>query len=166
MERSDYKDVYSVARDPLIWEQHPDRYRFLPECFQKYFESMIASESAFVVMDKSTHLIIGCTRFKIIEAFDSTIEIGWTFLSRKYWGGKFNRAIKVLMIRHALQDFDRVVLIIGRRNIRSQKATEKIGGRLCRDDRVVSKLVNHIDDLVYIIGQPFNLDPNPGLSQG
>jgi RimJ/RimL family protein N-acetyltransferase len=57
------------------------------------------------------------------------VEIGWTFLARSHWGGKYNGQMKELMLRHAFRFVERVVFLIGEHNLRSQRAVEKIGGR-------------------------------------
>jgi RimJ/RimL family protein N-acetyltransferase len=49
-------------------------------------------------------------------------------LARSHWGGKYNREMKHLMLRHAFRFVKRVVFLIGTQNIRSQKAIEKLGG--------------------------------------
>jgi RimJ/RimL family protein N-acetyltransferase len=58
----------------------------------------------------------------------SEIEIGWTFLTRRYWGGRYNWEMKQLMLAHAFKFVETVVFLVGQDNIRSQKAMEKIGG--------------------------------------
>ena len=58
------------------------------------------------------------------------IEIGWSFLARPYWGGRYNGEMKRLMLDHAYKFVNRVLFIIGPENIRSRRAVEKIGGRL------------------------------------
>ena len=55
------------------------------------------------------------------------VEIGWTFLARAYWGGRYNGEMKRLMLEHAFRSVDRVIFIIGPENRRSQRAVEKIG---------------------------------------
>lgn len=55
------------------------------------------------------------------------VEIGWTFLARAYWGGRYNGEMKRLMLRHAFAAVSRVIFVIGAGNIRSQRAIEKIG---------------------------------------
>ena len=57
----------------------------------------------------------------------SEIEIGWTFLVRKHWGGTTNREVKRLMLDHAFTFVDTVVFWVGEANWRSQRAMEKIG---------------------------------------
>lgn len=56
------------------------------------------------------------------------VEIGWTFLARAYWGGVYNGEMKRLMLRHAFRFVDGVVFLVGKQNVRSQRAVEKIGG--------------------------------------
>jgi RimJ/RimL family protein N-acetyltransferase len=57
----------------------------------------------------------------------SEIEIGWTFLTRRYWGGRYNWEMKQLMLAHAFKFVENVIFYVGENNIRSQKAMEKIG---------------------------------------
>lgn len=123
----DWGGLFVVASDPLIWEQHPESDRYKQEVFKVFFEGAMESGGAFVVIDTKTQQIIGSTRFHGYDPEKSEIEIGWTFLARKYWGGRYNREMKQLMLNHAFKYVDDVVFFIGENNIRSQKATEKIG---------------------------------------
>jgi RimJ/RimL family protein N-acetyltransferase len=125
----DYDAVYAAASDPLIWEQHPDRERYKPEIFREYFQSGIDSGGAFAIIGRASGRIIGSSRYWNYKLEESEIEVGWTFLERKYWGGEINREVKQLMLRHAFRFVERVVLIVGEHNLRSQRAVEKIGGR-------------------------------------
>ena len=80
------------------------------------------------MIDTKTQRIIGSTRFHGYDPEKSEIEIGWTFLARNYWGGRYNREMKRLMLDHAFKFVGNVVFYVGENNVRSQKATEKIGG--------------------------------------
>ena len=123
----DWDDLFSVASDPLIWEQHPESDRYKEEVFKIFFKDALESGGAFVVIDTKNKRIIGSTRFHGYDPEKSEIEIGWTFLARKYWGGRYNREMKQLMLAHAFKFVENVVFFVGENNIRSQKATEKIG---------------------------------------
>jgi RimJ/RimL family protein N-acetyltransferase len=112
----DYDAVYAAASDPLIWEQHPDRERYKPEIFREYFQSGIDSGGAFAIVDRASGRIIGSSRYWNYKPEESEIEVGWTFLERKYWGGATNREIKRLMLRHAFRFVERVILIVGEHN--------------------------------------------------
>jgi RimJ/RimL family protein N-acetyltransferase len=123
----DWDDLFAVASDPLIWEQHPESDRYKEEVFKVFFEGALESGGAFVVIDTKTQQIIGSTRFHGYDPEKSEIEIGWTFLARKYWGGQYNREMKQLMLAHAFKFVENVIFYVGENNVRSQKATEKIG---------------------------------------
>lgn len=124
----DWDALFSVASDPLIWEQHPQRERYKPEVFRKYFDGAMESGGAFLVLDAVTGEVIGSTRFYEYHEAKSEIEIGWTFLARSRWGSPYNREMKQLLLTHALQFVDTVVFRVGMQNMRSQRAMEKIGG--------------------------------------
>jgi RimJ/RimL family protein N-acetyltransferase len=124
----DWNDLFAVASDPLIWEQHPESDRYKEEVFKAFFQGALESGGAFVVIDAKNQKIIGSTRFHGYDPAKSEIEIGWTFLARKYWGGRYNREMKRLMLDHAFKFVGNVVFYVGENNVRSQKATEKIGG--------------------------------------
>ena len=124
----DWDDLFAVASDPLIWEQHPESDRYKEDVFKVFFREAMACGGAFVIIDKKSGHIIGSTRFHGDAPERSEIEIGWTFVARKYWGGQYNRELKDLMLAHAFKFVENVVLLVGQNNIRSQRATEKIGG--------------------------------------
>jgi N-acetyltransferase len=123
----DWNDLFATASDPLIWEQHPESDRYKDEVFKVFFKDALESGGAFVVIDTKNKRIIGSTRFDQYDPEKSEVEIGWTFLARKYWGGQYNREMKQLMLAHAFQFVENVVFYVGENNVRSQKATEKIG---------------------------------------
>ena len=123
----DWDDLFAVASDPLIWEQHPESDRYKEDVFKVFFKDALESGGAFVVIDRKNKRIIGSTRFHGYEPEKSEIEIGWTFLARKYWGGRHNWEMKQLMLAHAFQFVNNVVFYVGENNMRSRRATEKIG---------------------------------------
>ncbi len=123
----DWDDLFTIASDPFIWEQHPESDRYKENVFKVFFKEALDSGGAFVVIDNKTQQIIGSTRFYGYDSEKSEIEIGWTFLARKYWGGRYNREMKQLMLAHAFNFVESVVFFVGENNTRSQKATEKIG---------------------------------------
>jgi RimJ/RimL family protein N-acetyltransferase len=124
----DFDDLYAVASDPGIWEQHPASDRHKKDVFEGFFRDAVASGGAFVVIDRSTGRMIGSSRYYGLDDARSEVEIGWSFLARAYWGGVYNREMKELMLRHAFQYVRSVVFLVGPNNMRSQRAMEKIGG--------------------------------------
>lgn len=142
----DFPELYAVASDPLIWEQHPVKDRYQEAVFKGFFQEAIASGGALVAMDANDGRIIGSSRFHGYDEEKSEIEIGWTFLARSHWGGIYNREMKRLMIQHAFQFVNRVLFVVGPQNLRSQKAVEKLGGV-----RVGTKHHGGLDCFVYQI---------------
>ena len=123
----DFDDLYAVAADPLIWEQHPNRDRHREEVFRQFFHEALESGGALIVIDSDDDQVIGSSRYHAYDPEKSEIEIGWTFLARSRWGGLYNREMKQLMLRHAFRFVKKVVFLVGPQNLRSQRALEKIG---------------------------------------
>lgn len=130
LQTADFERLYALASDPLIWEQHPEPDRYRRSVFEGYFAGAMASGGAFLVLDAATQQPIGSTRFYDFDAQMGYIYIGYTFLARAYWGGKYNRAVKKLLLTHAFQYVDTVRFSVGQHNIRSQTAMQRIGGTL------------------------------------
>jgi RimJ/RimL family protein N-acetyltransferase len=124
----DFQDLYAVASDPLVWEQHPVRDRYKEEVFRTFFREAMESGGALIAIDCKDGQVIGSSRFHGYNEEKSEIEIGWTFLARSHWGGTYNKEMKRLMIRHAFRFVNSVVFLVGPQNFRSQRALEKIGG--------------------------------------
>jgi RimJ/RimL family protein N-acetyltransferase len=123
----DWDELFAVASDPLIWEQHPEQDRHTENVFRTFFKEALESGGAFVIIDRQTQHIIGSTRFYGYDPEKSEIEIGWTFLARKCWGGRFNAEMKRLLLNHAFKFVESIVFFVGEDNVRSQKAMEKVG---------------------------------------
>lgn len=130
LKESDFEQLFKVAKDPLIWEQHPNYDRYKKHVYSEFFQDSIESKGALIVIDKSNNKIIGSTRFKPIKHNKNAVEIGWSFLSRHYWGGTYNKSMKVLMIDYAFKFVENIIFYIGKNNMRSQKAVQKIGGTI------------------------------------
>lgn len=142
---ADWADLYAVASDPLIWEQHPASDRWREEVFRLFFDEALDSGGALVAIDRAGSSIVGSSRFFGHDPVRREVEIGWTFLARSHWGGVCNREMKTLMLDHAFRFVDSVLFIVGPDNRRSQRAVEKIGGvlegRRRRDDTGLESLV-------------------------
>lgn len=134
--RGDFDALFAAASDPLIWEQHPETDRYTREVFQKYFDGAMESKGAFAIIERSSGRIIGSSRYCALNPAEREVEIGFTFLERAFWGGLYNRELKSVMLDHAFQFVDRVVFVVGEKNLRSQKALEKIGARFLRKKQV------------------------------
>lgn len=146
----DRENLFLAANDPLIWEQHPAK-RFKKEVFDVFFNESIATGGALAIEDKNSGKIIGSSRFNIIPGKVDSIEIGWSFLQRKYWGGKYNASFKELMMDHAFASVENVLYYVALENYRSQNAVLKIGGTLLTGDQYESYKKPNKDHKIYII---------------
>jgi RimJ/RimL family protein N-acetyltransferase len=144
----DWTSMFAAAADPEIWKQHPATDRFTEPVFREYFDGAIDCGSAFAFVDRKSGKIIGSSRYHGLDSVNSEIEIGWTFLSRDYWGGSFNSEIKQLMLEHAFLFVDTVVFWVGETNSRSRRAMEKIGGVL-RDGVRIRDISGDDPNVVY-----------------
>jgi len=126
MEASHLELLFAVASDPMIWEQHPKWDRYKREVFERFVNECLGFGSALVIREAKTKQVIGSSTYKI-DAARNEVEIGWTYLARAYWGGRYNGEAKRLMLAHAFRFFPRVVFRIGPNNLRSRRAVEKIG---------------------------------------
>lgn len=124
----DFAALYSVASDPRIWEQHPASNRHEEAVFRAFFKGALESGGAFAVLDRADGQIIGSSRYHGYDEARSEIEIGWTFLARSRWGGRYNGEMKRLMLAHAFRFVRRVRFSVGVNNTRSRMAVERIGG--------------------------------------
>lgn len=127
---ADFDELFAVAADPLLWEQHPQPERCREEVFRVFFSDALASGGAFAVIDNRASRLIGSSRYHGYDVDRREVEIGWTFLARSHWGGFYNKELKQLMLNHAFQFVDTVVFLVGTENLRSRRAVEKLGGVL------------------------------------
>ena len=149
--REDFDALFEAARDPLIWEQHPENDRHTREVFQGYFDGAIESKGAFAVIETKSGRIIGSSRYCNLNPVEREVEIGWTFLGRAFWGGSINRELKSLMLDHAFRFVDRVVFVVGENNLRSQKALQKIGARFSKKAQSPARDGAMRPNLVFVI---------------
>jgi RimJ/RimL family protein N-acetyltransferase len=131
--RADYEPLYRAASDPLIWAQHPEPLRWQREIFDALFERLTGLGGALLVTDQLSEAVIGVSSYYDHRLDSQDIVIGYTFLTRPFWGGRYNAELKLLMLRHAFQFVETVWFHVGKQNTRSQKAMEKIGAQLSHE---------------------------------
>jgi RimJ/RimL family protein N-acetyltransferase len=142
----DFAALFSVASDPLIWEQHPNHDRWREDVFRDFFADAMADGGALAAIDRRDGRIVGSSRYHGFRDGTEEVEIGWTFLARSHWGGPYNGEMKRLMLEHAFRSFPRVVFLVGPNNLRSQRAVEKIGGV-----RAGTRVVRRRESVVFVL---------------
>ena len=127
LQDKDFDDLYAVASDPKIWEQHPNKDRCKIEVFKVFFDGAMQSKGAFKIVNKASGHVMGSTRFYDHNQEENSISIGYTFYGREYWGKGFNHSVKSLMLDYIFQFVSKVHFHIGADNIRSQIAIGRLG---------------------------------------
>lgn len=145
----DWDALFAVASDPLIWAQHPAHDRWQESVFRAFFDDALANKGALLALDAKTGAVIGSSRFQGLEEEDGgSVEIGWTFLARSHWGGRWNHEMKRLMLVHALASVAEVRFLVGETNTRSRRALENIGAQLTdrRKERIMAggEIIPHL----------------------
>ena len=136
LKQAHFEELYLVASDPLIWEQHPNPDRYKLDAFTNYFKGAMESGGAFIIRDTLSGKALGSSRYCAYDAANKEIQIGYTFFARSCWGKSINKEVKILMLNHAFNYVDKVAFYVGANNIRSQKAMERIGGIKIREEVV------------------------------
>jgi len=128
-------DLVVAAADEEIWRYMPATL-LTAEQMQEWLVSTLELQAGgavlpFAIVDRSTGRAIGSTRYLTIMPKDRGIEIGWTWLARAAWRTPVNTECKYMLLRHAFETLGciRVQLKTDRRNERSRRAIERIGGQ-------------------------------------
>jgi len=127
LKEDDFEDLFNVASNPKIWEQHPNKERWKREIFHVFFEGALQSKGAYKIIEKATGKAIGSTRFYDYNENDKSIFIGYTFYAVEQWGKGINALVKQTMLDYIFQFTDKVKFQVGANNIRSQKAISRLG---------------------------------------
>jgi len=136
LQADDFKDLYAVAADPRIWEQHPNKDRWQEPAFTTFFEGALQSKGAFKIVDKVTGATLGSTRFYDYNPEDKSIFIGYTFYGTSSWGKGINPAVKALLLDYVFEFVETVRFHIGADNVRSQMAIQRLGATKVAEQEV------------------------------
>ena len=135
LKASDFDDLYAVASDSLLWEQHPEADRWKRSKFRHFFQGGLANDlGCFVIREKQSGRAVGSSRFYGYEVANTCIRIGYTFIAREFWGTSANRELKEVMLLRAFKVTDRVFFDIGPHNFRSIAAVKKLGAAFSHNE--------------------------------
>lgn len=147
LEKEHFEELYIAAADKELWELLPadcsDRTVFHNTYEFALNERETGNQYPFVIRHKETQKLIGSTRFFEIYPADKKLEIGWTWITKEFWGTSINPECKLLLLTFCFEILktNRVQLRTKDNNFRSRKAIEKIGGvfeGILRKDKVSS----------------------------
>lgn len=143
--------LFAVASDRLLWELHPAHDRWQRPVFEAFFDDGLRSCGALTVIDSVSGMVAGATRFGLNNEDRGEIEIGWTYLARKYWGGPGNSEMKRLMIDHVRGEVSAVTFVVGVANFRSRRALEKLGACLRPGTQTRTMAGRQVEHVTYAI---------------
>jgi RimJ/RimL family protein N-acetyltransferase len=130
---SDLNEFTHISKESSIWEYFTSDLNneenikmWIDEALDQY---KAKSRYPFTIIDKILRRTAGSTSFGNISYKDRRIEIGWTWLGKKFQGSGINRHCKFLMLKYAFEvlDFERVEFKTDVLNLQARKALEKIG---------------------------------------
>ena len=119
------ENIWSYLQYNIHSEKDFDNYiKFVNDCVHNQ------TQYFWTIINKQTNEVLGSTGFLRIDVTNKKLEIGGTWLTPKVWGTKVNLETKYLLLDFCFCDNQivRVELRTREKNIRSQKAIEKIGG--------------------------------------
>ena len=157
---ADWDALYAVASDKELWAGHPSHDRWQEPVFRAFFEEALAKGGALAIVDKhalssvegATGAVIGSSRFQDYEpANGGSVEIGWSFIPRAYWGRGYNAEFKGLMLAHAFESVEQVKFRVGADNVISRKAMANIGGRLTGETFVAERVGRPVEHVIFEI---------------
>jgi RimJ/RimL family protein N-acetyltransferase len=120
-------------------------------------EARAGQEVPFAIVERASGRAVGSTRFLDLQRPHRALEIGWTWIGPACRRTAVNTECKELLLRHAFEDLGahRVTLKTDARNVRSQRAIERIGAvregvlrrhRVCWDGAVRDTVCYGITD--------------------
>jgi RimJ/RimL family protein N-acetyltransferase len=127
-------DLLIAGQDDATWSYMPrPGLRTLEDAESMIRQALVETEAgrevAFALVSQSGGKAVGSTRFLDIQRTHRALEIGWTWIGVPWQRTAINTECKLLLLQHAFEGLgaNRVTLKTDARNVRSQKAIERIG---------------------------------------
>ncbi len=128
------EDLLAAAQPNEIWEfigTAPGQTRAEMHAWieKALHQTEIGERIWFVIVRQSDQRAVGASSYMDIQRAHRGLEIGGTWLTPSAWRTPINTECKYLMLRHAFETLGciRVQLKTDARNVRSQRAIERLG---------------------------------------
>ncbi len=126
--------LVAAGQDAEVWQWMPYGYRGTQDRMADLVRLLLERQAAGLDLALTTILEpggrpVGMTRYLGIDRPNRNVEVGGTWLDPRLWRTPINTDSKLLMLRHAFEDegCERVQLKTDTRNVRSQRAIERLG---------------------------------------
>lgn len=133
LEKEDFKELSGIAYDYDIWKFNVSRCMNDDE-LTSHINTLLEQKEKrfiypFVIIDRKKQMIAGSSSFSNISNKDKRLEVGGSWLGRKFRGTGLNRNAKYLMIRYVFETlgFERVEFKTDVLNLQARKGLKKIG---------------------------------------
>lgn len=133
MQRDHLDALCDVGLDPELWKTTTIRVSSR-EDMSAYLAHATALQNegtglAFVIIDKALQRVVGSTRYANFDSSHRRLEIGWTWVGRRWQRTHVNTDTKYLLLRHAFEQLacQRVEFKTDALNLRSRRALLRIG---------------------------------------
>ena len=107
-----------------------------PETAEAYIKTALdmrenAGAMPFIVREKGTGKIIGCTRYFNVDESNQRLEIGYTWYSESYQRTGLNTECKYLLLTHAFEKLDAIAVEFRTHwhNFKSRAAIARLGAK-------------------------------------
>ena len=133
--RAHAEGLREAGADAEVWRWMPEALTS-GEAIDRWIKAALLAQAAgsefpFAVVERPGGRVLGSTRYMDVASAHRGVEIGWTWYRPDSWGGPVNPEAKLLLLRHAFEDWGaiRVYLKTDSLNARSRAAIEKLGAR-------------------------------------
>ncbi|MBW3622321.1 MAG: GNAT family N-acetyltransferase [Armatimonadetes bacterium] len=125
--------LYEASRDTEIWRYMPEQVE-TPDDMRRWVQQAVEGQEGgkdlpFVILHRATQSVVGSTRMMDLDFQHRNLEIGWTWLAPEARRTSINTECKLLLLEHGFERLGmiRVMFKTDGRNLRSQRALERIG---------------------------------------
>ncbi len=132
--RFDALRLQSIIFDDSVWK-YMGMFMKNQIDFESYIESTLdfhgKDQYTFLIFDKQANEFAGSTRFGNINLKSEKLEIGWTWLGKKFHGKGINHIAKFELLKYCFENVGlrRVQFSADLENLASQKAILKLGAK-------------------------------------
>jgi RimJ/RimL family protein N-acetyltransferase len=135
VDESDFDEFFDLAQDEGMWKYFTLNLADKTH-LKKWMEAAFADRNAgtrrpFTIIEKATNEIAGSSSMGNISYPDLRLEIGWSWLGKKFRSTDINRHAKYAMMRYAFDvlNFERVEFKTDVLNERAKQGLRKVGGK-------------------------------------
>lgn len=134
LKKSHGDDLWEIAADERLWKWNPwpvESRNEMDDYIDRALQELAEGRSRPYLTTLSSGQVVGSTRFMNIVPRHRRLEIGSTWLGKKWQRTGINREVKLLMLTAAFEEwgYDRVELKTDSLNDQSTTAISKLGAK-------------------------------------